>query len=196
LAEGDGGKTQFRTSEGGEYFALGIGTVASGRGAHVGIIDDAYNDPAQVASETYRRTLREWYAATFRTRIMPGGAVVVMHTRWQCILPGCTVMTPKGIKRIEALDVQDRVLTSKGMQDVQAIAQSHHDGDVFKIRTYGYKWPLKCTPDHRILTEAGWKEAKDVSLSDWLVYPVDRTVTPTEYILCRFPPDPDVMPSK
>jgi predicted phage terminase large subunit-like protein len=82
LAEGDGCKTQFRTSEGGEYFALGIGTVASGRGAHLGIIDDAYNDPAQVASETYKRTLREWYAATFRTRIMPGGAVVVMHTRW------------------------------------------------------------------------------------------------------------------
>jgi hypothetical protein len=49
---------------------------------HLGIIDDAYNDPAQASSETYRRTLREWYQATFRTRIMPGGAIVVMHTRW------------------------------------------------------------------------------------------------------------------
>lgn len=82
LADGDAGKTQCRTSKGGEYFALGIGATGVGRGFHVGIIDDAYNDPQQAESETYKRTLREWYQATFRTRIMPGGAIVCMHTRW------------------------------------------------------------------------------------------------------------------
>ena len=40
-----------------------------------------------------------------------------------------------------------------------------------EILTWGTPTPLSTTRDHRILTEAGWKEAKDITNLDWLIYP-------------------------
>lgn len=70
------------TSRGGSYFALGVGGAATGRGAHLLLIDDPVKGREEADSETYRRRLKDWYRSVAYTRLMPGGAVIIMNTRW------------------------------------------------------------------------------------------------------------------
>jgi hypothetical protein len=46
------------------------------------IIDDPIKDPEQAYSETYREKLWEWYTMAAYTRLMPGGGILLGHTRW------------------------------------------------------------------------------------------------------------------
>lgn len=73
---------RFHTSKGGVYFAVGAGGPITGRGAHLLLIDDPIKGQAEAESELYRRRLKDWYASVAYTRLMPGGAVVVIQTRW------------------------------------------------------------------------------------------------------------------
>lgn len=71
-----------RTQEHGAYVAAGIGGTIVGRGAHLLIIDDPIKSREEADSEVYRRKIKDWYRSVAYTRLMPGGAIVVMHTRW------------------------------------------------------------------------------------------------------------------
>ena len=71
------------TSNGGSYFAIGIGGAVTGKGADLLIIDDPHDeqegqsgDPA-VFDHAY-----EWYTSGPRQRLQPGGAIVIIATRW------------------------------------------------------------------------------------------------------------------
>lgn len=68
----------------------GVGSGITGKGAHLLIVDDPVKDAAEAASETYRDAAWDWWRATARTRVEPGGAVVVIQTRWhEDDLAGC-----------------------------------------------------------------------------------------------------------
>jgi hypothetical protein len=73
---------RMNTTQGGAYFAAGVGTATTGRGAHLGIIDDPFKDREDADSENQRERVWNWYRSTFFTRLMPGGAVVLIQTRW------------------------------------------------------------------------------------------------------------------
>lgn len=73
---------RMNTSHGGAYFAVGVGTATTGRGAHLGLIDDPFKDREDADSENQREKVWNWYRSTFYTRLMPGGAVVLVQTRW------------------------------------------------------------------------------------------------------------------
>ncbi len=73
---------RMNTNEGGAYFAVGVGTATTGRGAHLGLIDDPFKDRQDADSETQRNRVWDWYRSTFYTRLMPGGAIVLVQTRW------------------------------------------------------------------------------------------------------------------
>lgn len=73
---------RMNTSQGGAYFAVGVGTATTGRGAHLGLIDDPFKDRADADSEVQREKVWNWYRSTFYTRLMPGGAIVLIQTRW------------------------------------------------------------------------------------------------------------------
>lgn len=62
--------------------ALGIGGAATGKGAHVLIIDDPIKSRAEAESITYRNKIYDSYTDDLLTRLEPGGAVIVMATRW------------------------------------------------------------------------------------------------------------------
>lgn len=62
--------------------ALGIGAGATGKGAHLLIIDDPIKSREQAESITYRDKIYEAFTDDLYTRLEPGGAVVVMATRW------------------------------------------------------------------------------------------------------------------
>ena len=69
------------TAGGGLRF-VGVGGPIVGRGAHVGIIDDPIKNREAAESETERLKLRNWYTGPFRSRLAPGGGVLLMHQRW------------------------------------------------------------------------------------------------------------------
>lgn len=73
---------RMNTNQGGTYIAAGVGTAITGRGAHVALIDDPFKDRAEADSERQRDSVWAWYQSTLYTRLMPGGAIVVINTRW------------------------------------------------------------------------------------------------------------------
>lgn len=72
----------WETNKGGGLWATGVGGPATGKGFHLGIIDDPLKNAEEAASETIRKKQKDWYRSTFSTREEPGGAVVVVMTRW------------------------------------------------------------------------------------------------------------------
>ena len=66
----------------GGYYAVGVGGSPVGGGGDVIVIDDPIRSAADADSETVRETLWEWYTGTVRTRLEPGGSIVVCSTRW------------------------------------------------------------------------------------------------------------------
>ena len=69
------------TSHGGEYFAAGVGGAMTGRGADLLIIDDPHSEQ-DASSELALENAWDWYTSGPRSRLQPGGAVVVVMTRW------------------------------------------------------------------------------------------------------------------
>jgi predicted phage terminase large subunit-like protein len=74
---------QWNTTQGGEYFAIGVGGALAGRGAHLIIADDPLSEQDIKAGNTSSLdTTYEWFSAGLRTRLMPEGKICVLHTRW------------------------------------------------------------------------------------------------------------------
>jgi predicted phage terminase large subunit-like protein len=69
------------TDHGGEYFAVGVGGAMTGRGANLLIIDDPHSEQ-DALSELAMENAWEWYSSGPRQRLQPGGAIVVVMTRW------------------------------------------------------------------------------------------------------------------
>ena len=76
---------RWNTSKAGDYFAIGVGGAVTGKGADLLIIDDPHSEQeaalAQVNPEVYDKTY-EWYTSGPRQRLQPGGAIVIVMTRW------------------------------------------------------------------------------------------------------------------
>jgi len=66
----------------GGLFAVGVGGPITGRGAHIGIIDDPFKNAKEANSETIRQNVWDWYTTTFYTRLAPGGSIIILMTRW------------------------------------------------------------------------------------------------------------------
>lgn len=66
----------------GGLVAAGVNGPLTGRGANIAIIDDPIKGALEANSATYRQHLLEWYQTVLRTRLAPGGAIIVVQTRW------------------------------------------------------------------------------------------------------------------
>ena len=76
---------RWATNFAGEYFAIGVGGAVTGKGADLLIIDDPHSEQeaalSEVNPEIYDKTY-EWYTSGPRQRLQPGGAIVIVMTRW------------------------------------------------------------------------------------------------------------------
>ena len=76
---------RWATNYAGEYFAIGVGGAVTGKGADLLIIDDPHSEQeatlAETSPEIYDKTY-EWYTSGPRQRLQPGGAIVIVMTRW------------------------------------------------------------------------------------------------------------------
>jgi hypothetical protein len=77
-----GAVTHWETVQGGGMWAAGAGGPITGKGFHLGLIDDPLKNAEEASSEVIREKQKEWYRSTFATREEPGGAIVVTMTRW------------------------------------------------------------------------------------------------------------------
>ena len=74
---------KWNTNHGGEAFAVGTGGALAGRGGDVIIVDDPLSEQdIKLGNTDSLDTTYEWYRSGLRTRLMPGGRLVVLHTRW------------------------------------------------------------------------------------------------------------------
>mgnify|MGYP003131932345 FL=1 len=77
-----GSPAAWRTTAGGGCYASGVDGPITGRGFHLGLIDDPVKNLEDALSPSKREKTWRWYTGTFRTRIEPGGSIVVLQTRW------------------------------------------------------------------------------------------------------------------
>lgn len=72
----------WRTDQGGYMWSVGVGGGVTGKGADVFLIDDPVKNDQEAMSPTFREKTWNWYRATAKTRLQPGGAIIIIMTRW------------------------------------------------------------------------------------------------------------------
>lgn len=72
----------WETTAGGGLWAGGVGGPITGKGYHLGIIDDPVKNAEDANSPVMRAAQWDWYQSTFYTRQEPAAAIVVIQTRW------------------------------------------------------------------------------------------------------------------
>jgi predicted phage terminase large subunit-like protein len=76
---------RWNTNHNGDYFAIGVGGAVTGKGADILIIDDPHSEQEAAMAvsnpEIYDKVY-EWYTSGPRQRLQPGGAIVIVMTRW------------------------------------------------------------------------------------------------------------------
>jgi len=73
---------RWQLTTGGEYLAAGVGQAVLGFRADMVIIDDPIRSREDALSEVIRKSIWEWYSADLKTRLKPGGRIVLITTRW------------------------------------------------------------------------------------------------------------------
>jgi hypothetical protein len=73
---------EWENAVGGGMLSRGIGSAITGRGAHLGIIDDPLKDYDAAHSAVVRATQWNWWLSTFQTRLEWPNVVIVIQTRW------------------------------------------------------------------------------------------------------------------
>lgn len=74
---------KWSTSLGGQYYAAGVGGALAGRGADLFVIDDPHSEQdVKANSRLAFDTAWSWFQTGPLQRLMPGGAIIVIMTRW------------------------------------------------------------------------------------------------------------------
>jgi len=74
---------RWNTHVGGDYFAIGVGGAVTGKGADLLIIDDPHSEQeAKQGNPAVFDGVYEWYTSGPRQRLQPGGAIIIVMTRW------------------------------------------------------------------------------------------------------------------
>lgn len=156
---GEDGGIEHATKQNGAYYAVGVGGPLTGRGAHLLLIDDPVKDRETADSEIFRRRIRDWYTSTAYTRLMPGGRIVVIQTRWHeddlsgWLLKeheheGWEVLSLPALEHDRALwpeqypvETLERIQRAVGPRDWSALYQQRptpESGDYFKREWFQY----------------------------------------------------------
>ncbi|MDZ4726193.1 MAG: phage terminase large subunit [Leptospira sp.] len=73
---------KWKAWHGGEMWSAGVGGPITGKGFHIGEIDDPIKNAQDAQSETIRTKHIQWYQSTFYSRAEPGEAIILCMTRW------------------------------------------------------------------------------------------------------------------
>jgi predicted phage terminase large subunit-like protein len=77
---------KWSTSLGGQYYASGVGGALAGRGADLFVIDDPHSEQdVKANSRLAFDSAWSWFQTGPLQRLMPGGAIIVIMTRWSLL---------------------------------------------------------------------------------------------------------------
>ena len=82
LKQGSKAADRMETDAGGMAVFIGVGGPATGRGADLLLIDDPFKNREEAESAVNRDKVWNWFTSTAYTRLMPGGRIVIILTRW------------------------------------------------------------------------------------------------------------------
>jgi predicted phage terminase large subunit-like protein len=99
--------SRWGTNFNGEYFAIGVGGALAGRGADLFIIDDPHSEQeAKTGRPDVFLPAWEWFQSGPLQRLMPGGAIIVVMTRWSKLdLTGQIVKQTENNDEVDAWEV-------------------------------------------------------------------------------------------
>lgn len=74
---------RWETTQGGEYYAAGVDAGIAGHGADLCVIDDPHSEQdGKTGNRSQFDAVYDWYTSGPRQRLQPGGAVLLVMTRW------------------------------------------------------------------------------------------------------------------
>lgn len=77
---------KWSTSQGGQYYAAGVGGALAGRGADLFVVDDPHSEQdVKTNSRLAFDTAWSWFQTGPLQRLMPGGAIIIIMTRWSLL---------------------------------------------------------------------------------------------------------------
>jgi len=77
---------KWSTSAGGQYYAAGVGGALAGRGADLFVVDDPHSEQdIKTNSNLTFDQAWSWFQTGPLQRLMPGGAIIVIMTRWSLL---------------------------------------------------------------------------------------------------------------
>jgi len=72
----------WQTNHGGRYVSVGMGAGTTGFGGNIILIDDPIKGTPETLTIPHLEKVWNWYTNIIYSRLMPGGAIVVIQTRW------------------------------------------------------------------------------------------------------------------
>jgi predicted phage terminase large subunit-like protein len=122
---------KWSTSAGGQYYAAGVGGALAGRGADLFVIDDPHSEQdVKANSRLAFDTAWSWFQTGPLQRLMPGGAIIIVMTRW-----GKLDLTGR------LIDYQAKNPASEPWEIVELPAILHEDTENEKS-LWPEQWPL------------------------------------------------------
>ncbi len=73
---------RWETTNGGEYYAAGVGSGIAGYRADLGLIDDPIGKKEDAESKLLRDKQWDWYNYDFLPRLKPNASIILIQTRW------------------------------------------------------------------------------------------------------------------
>ena len=165
---------RWETSDGGEYFAAGVGGAITGRGADLLIIDDPHSEQDALSKVSLERAY-EWYTSGPRQRLQPGGKIVLVMTRWSLKdLTGVLVANQK-----EAKSDQWHVVEFPAIMDQEPVWPEYWKMDELEkvkaalpVAKWNAQWMQQPTSEEGAILKREW----------WRTYDVDE-IPPLHHVI-------------
>ena len=173
---------KWSTGAGGQYYAAGVGGALAGRGADLFVIDDPHSEQdVKSNSRLAFDTAWSWFQTGPLQRLMPGGAIIVIMTRWSLLdLTG------------RLLDYQIKNPNTIPWELVELPAILHEDTDKEKS-LWPEQWPLEALKNTKASIDPRYWNAQymqnptsDMSAvigrKDWKIWELDDPPN-VEYVI-------------
>ena len=182
VAEDQKAAGKWSTGAGGQYYAAGVGGALAGRGADLFVIDDPHSEQdVKSNSRLAFDTAWSWFQTGPLQRLMPGGAIIVIMTRWSLLdLTG------------RLLDYQIKNPNTIPWELVELPAILHEDTDKEKS-LWPEQWPLEALKNTKASIDPRYWNAQymqnptsDMSAvigrKDWKIWELDDPPN-VEYVI-------------
>ncbi len=159
--------SRWGTNFNGEYFAIGVGGALAGRGADLFIIDDPHSEQeAKTGRPDVFLPAWEWFQSGPLQRLMPGGAIIIVMTRWSKL--DLTGMIVQQTERNEDVDSWEVVEFPAIKDDGEALWPEFWDVEellakkaALDIRYWNAQYMQKPTSEEGALIKREWWQIWD-----------------------------------